>query len=242
MRIELSAVTKRFGSARALDGVSFSIEPGKIVAVLGANGSGKTTLLRCLAGIVSPQQGSMLYDGKEFSRDDVEMRRRMFFMPDFPFLFWEMTALEHVGMCLKVYRIDQPGLPELTTELFRELDMLPLANSPLANLSRGQIYKAALSGLLAVDAELWLIDEPFASGMDPQGIAVFKRRAREAAARGATVIYTTQIVEIVERFSDLVCVLDHGEVKSFGSFDELRSRAPAEPALLGIFSSLRESP
>lgn len=241
MKIELSGVTKRFGSTRALDHISLSIDPGKIVAILGANGSGKTTLLRCLSGIVSPHSGSILYDGKEFKRDDVDLRRRIFFMPDFPFLFWEMTPLEHVGMCLKVYRIDRPNLPDLTSDLFRELDILPLADSPLPNLSRGQIYKAALSGLLAVDAELWLIDEPFASGMDPQGIAAFKRRARDAAARGSTIIYTTQIVEIVERFSDLVCVLDHGEVKGFGTFADVRARADSEPALSGIFSSLRET-
>lgn len=137
VRIELSGVTKLFGSTRALDAVSLTVEPGKIVVILGANGSGKTTLLRCLAGIVSPQRGSVAYDGRPFARDDIETRRRIFFMPDFPFLFWEMTLLEHIGMCLKVYRIDRPGLAELTTELFKELDLLPLADSPLPNLSRG---------------------------------------------------------------------------------------------------------
>lgn len=240
MRIDVTGLAKRYGRTRALNGVSLAIRSGAIVAVLGANGSGKTTLLRCLAGLAAPDQGEILYDGRVFARDEIELRRRLMFLPDFPFALWEMTPLQHMGMCLNVYGRHRPGVEELAVELLRELDMLPLADAPLANLSRGQFYKAALTGLMVVDPELWLLDEPFASGMDPQGISMFRKRAREATARGATILYTTQIVEVVERFSDLVCVLHEGELRGMGTLAELREQSARDEALAKIFLALKD--
>src|SRR6185437_12733835 len=108
-------------------------------------------------------------------------------------------------------------------------------------LSRGQRYKAALVALLTVDCEVWLLDEPFASGMDPNGISAFKRRAREGAARGRTIIYSTQILDAAERFSDRICVIHRGQIRAFMPTAELRSdRLSSTSALDDIFSQLRE--
>jgi len=123
----------------------------------------------------------------------------------------------------------------------REFDLLPLANSPFATLSRGQRYKAVLATLLAIDPEVWLLDEPFASGMDPHGINAFKRRAREAAARGRTVIYSTQILDAAERFSDRICIIHRGKVRAFGATSNLDIKSQDNASALDkIFSQLRE--
>ena len=92
-----------------------------------------------------------------------------------------------------------------------------------------------------VDPELWLLDEPFASGMDPQGIGVFREAAREAAGRGRTILYTTQIVDVVQRFSDRVCVLHEGEVRGYGNFNEIQEASLKDPALQKIFASLSDA-
>lgn len=239
MNIELRKLTKRYGRKRALDGVSFSAAGGMVVAVLGANGSGKTTLLRALAGLATAEDGEILYDGRMFQRDDLELRRRLFFMADFPYVFWEMSAIQHIGMCLKVYGRHRAGVEELAVRVLRETGMLALADAQLGTLSRGQLYKAGLCALIVTGPDLWILDEPFASGMDPQGIAVFRKYAREAAARGSTIIYTTQIIEVVSRFSDQVCVLDQGELKAFAPFAELQARKE-DPALRPIFAALTE--
>lgn len=213
VQIELSRVSKKYDGNLALNNASLLLAPGQVVALIGLNGAGKTTLLRCLSGIVSPSRGQVLYDGQVFRRDRIELRKRLMFLPDFPAMYAHMTALEHVALMARVYGRDPRALEEPLLRVLGELDLLPLAESPIARLSRGQIYKVALTALVVVNPELWLLDEPFASGLDPQGLAMLKDYARAAAKEGATVLYTTQILEIAERFADRLCVLDRGEFR-----------------------------
>jgi ABC-type multidrug transport system ATPase subunit len=225
MRIELNGVLKSFRAMRALDHVSLELVPGQIVSLLGSNGAGKTTILRCLAGIAAPDRGRILFDGEEFHRGRLDLRSRLYFMPDFPFLFWQKSVIRNIAMILRLYNADGAGAEARVLELLRTFDLLPLALRPVLSLSRGQLYKAGLVAMLAADRDLWLLDEPFASGMDPHGIEAFKREARAAAGRGRIVVYTTQILDIAERFSDRVCVIDKGEVRAFDTLENLRRHA-----------------
>lgn len=224
MRVELHNVTKRYGSTRALDGVSLAFAPGEIVAVIGINGAGKTTLLRALAGIVAPERGNIEFDGRTFERNRADQRRRFWFLPDFPPLLPEETLLANVGLILRLFEADRPGVEDRLLALLHEFDLAGLAYAPVGTLSRGQAYKSALLSLLCADPELWLLDEPFASGMDPVGIAVFRREARAAAARGRTVIYSTQWLEAVERLADRLCILQNGQVRAFGTLADLQAQ------------------
>jgi ABC-type multidrug transport system ATPase subunit len=232
-------VTKRFGRVAALDDVSLDIQPGQIVAVLGANGAGKTTLLRALAGNVAPDDGEILYDGELFRRDRIDLRRRFCFLADFPEVFPDMTLLRHIGMMVALYESERPGIEQTILELLREFALLPLIDAPLRTLSRGQAYKAALLGLLVVDPEVWMLDEPFASGMDPAGITGFRRHVRSALARGRTCLYTTQIVELAEGFSDAVCVLEEGRIAAFGAIDRLRHASADNRELAHVLALLQ---
>jgi len=212
MDVQIEKVSKKFGRAWALEEISLKLEPGQIVGILGANGAGKTTLLNCLAGVAVPSSGQILFDGQRFHRGKMELRRRLMFLPDFPLAFARMNVLEHIAMCVRLYERPAPD-PRNVAALLEDLSLLPLTGMPFSAMSRGQVYKSALAGLVAVDPELWIFDEPLASGMDPMGIAVFKREARAATRRGRTVVFTTQILEIAEKLADRICVLDHGGLR-----------------------------
>ncbi|KAF0180611.1 MAG: ABC transporter ATP-binding protein [Limisphaerales bacterium] len=242
MRIELRGVLKDYGGTRALDHVKLEFAPGQIVALLGANGAGKSTLLRCLGGVIAPSKGDIYFDDEPFRRDRLDQRRRFAFLPDFPFLFPEKTVLRNISIILRLYEADGSGAEDRVLALLREFDLLPLAQMPVAALSRGQSYKTALVGLLAVDPDLWLLDEPFASGMDPHAINAFKTHARTAVARGRTVIYSTQILEVAERFCDRACVIQQGEIRAFASVTQLREQAADKANVLqSLLDSLREA-
>jgi ABC-type multidrug transport system ATPase subunit len=241
MKIELRGVFKSYKSVRALDGVSLEIEPGQIVSLLGPNGAGKTTLLRCFAGIAAPEKGGVYFDDQEFRRDRMDLRRRLHILPDFPFHFWEQTVLRNIAIVLRLFEADGEGAEARVLELLRDFDLLPLALRPVNSLSRGQAYKAGLVAMLAADREVWLLDEPFASGIDPHAIDAFKRHARAAAKRGRTIIYSTQLLDVAERFSDRVCVVHQGELRAFDTLDNLRAQAHDKSNVLEeLFRNLRE--
>ncbi len=152
-----------------------------------------------------------------------------------------MSVLRHLGMVLRLYGAPLDGIEDRVIGILRDLDLLLFAEVPVSRLSRGQAYKAALTAVLAADPEVWMIDEPFASGMDPQGISTFKARARAHCNLGGTVLYSTQILDIAEGFSDLVCILDRGEVRAFGPIKSLEAPStPGSGVLEAIFRRLRE--
>ena len=242
MKIELRGVLKTYRSLRALDHVSLTIDPGQIVSLLGPNGAGKTTLIRCIIGIAAPEKGELYLDEREFRRDCLDLRRRMYLLPDFPFLFWEHSVLRNIAILLRLYDADGVSSEDRVLELLRDFDLLPLALRPVNSLSRGQAYKTGLVALLAADPEVWLLDEPFASGMDPHGIDAFKRHAREAAARGRTIIYSTQILDVAERFSDRVCLIHKGAIHAFDTLSRLREcSSDKDNVLQEMFRELRET-
>lgn len=243
MNIEIRGVLKSYRSIRALDRISLEISPGQIVSLLGENGAGKTTLLRCLAGIAAPDRGEVYFDGQEFRRDRLDLRGRIYIMPDFPLLFWEHTVTRNIAIILRLYDADGPGAENRVLELLRDFDLLPLALRPVHSLSRGQLYKTGLVAMLAADREVWLLDEPFASGMDPHGIDAFKRHARDAATRGRTILYSTQILDVAERFSHRVCLIHKGEVRAFDTLENLRAQSRDKDNVLeDLFRQLREAP
>jgi ABC-type multidrug transport system ATPase subunit len=238
MRIQIQKVSKKFGRVWALEEISLELEPGQIVGVLGANGAGKTTLLNCLAGVAIPSGGQILYDGQQFHRGKMELRRRLMYLPDFPLAFARMNVLQQIAMCTRLYEQPDPD-PERVALLLEQLSLLPLTGMPFSAMSRGQVYKSALAALLVVDPELWIFDEPLASGMDPMGIAVFKREARAATRRGRTVVFTTQILDIAEKLADRICVLDHGGLRLNQKMGE-RDPAPADERLEELLLRLRD--
>jgi len=237
VHIRAENLIKKFEWVAALNGLSWNIEPGQIVAVLGPNGAGKTTLMNALAGCLLLDSGRVLLDGEPFTPERTDLRRRLVFIPDIPPVPGGWSPLRFIGTALRLYRTPNERLDERVLEILGKLDLLPVALWKFRRLSRGQVYKAVLAAFLAADPEVWLVDEPFASGMDPRGLNCFKEYAREAAARGHTIIFTTQIVEVAERFAQRVCVLDRGQIKACAEAASLRESS----ALTALVTHLREN-
>ena len=213
MHVRAERLTKKFGWITALDNLSWEIEPGQIVAVLGANGAGKTTLLNALSGSVLLDAGQVFFDGELVTPGRSDLRRRFAFIPDLPPVPGGWSPLRFIGTTLKLYGLSNPEVENRVAELLDQLDLLSVARWKFRQLSRGQAYKAVLAAFLAADPELWFIDEPFASGMDPRGLNCFKEYSREAVERGRTIVFTTQIIEVAESFAHRICILERGQIK-----------------------------
>jgi len=222
MQIWLRALSKGYPGITVLDDVNVEIDAGSIVALLGSNGAGKTTLLRCLTTLSAPDGGDILFDGEVLRRGRLDLRRRLMFLPDFPPMFSGHDLLAAIAMHVSLWEAQRPGLEERVADVVDRLELAALCGLPVETFSRGQRYKTALAALLAVDPELWLLDEPFASGMDPQGIATFRLEAEEAVRRrDRTVIYSTQLVDLAIGFSDRIAVLSRAGLTLYDSERDL---------------------
>lgn len=238
VHIRADRLTKKFGWVTALDGLSWDAAPGQIVALLGSNGAGKTTLLNALAGCLWLDRGQVFFDGQPFTPDRGDLRRRFAFIPDTPPAPGGWSPLRFIGTTLKLYGASDAGIEERVVKILEKLDLLEVAEWKFRQLSRGQIYKAVLAGFLAADPEVWLVDEPFASGMDPRGLNCFKEYAREAVGRGRTIVFTTQIIEVAEHFAQRICVLDRGRIVACEEPGRLKESA----AFAALLTQLREQP
>lgn len=240
MVVTLDDVSRNFGRTRALKFVSTQFEPSELVAVLGLNGAGKSTMLRILAGEIATSSGKLIIDGTPFRRDNLDVRREMLFLPDDPYLVGE-TPLRTLSLYLNHYgRKEREGVAERAVELLEEFEVVDKATSNWGELSRGQSYKAAFVVMCALRPKLWILDEPFASGMDAKGIRLFREHARRAVENGATVIYSTQLVDLAEDFSTRVCVLHEGELRAAIKPTELRSRAADDEVFAQLMGELAD--
>ena len=239
MHIELNDLSKRFGSTVALDHVKLNVPPSSIIAVLGENGAGKSTLLSLLAGVLAPDDGMIRFDGQVFSREKLELRKRLLFTPDVPLMFLDRSIATNIATFASLYGTSIDDHDLMLTRLLDETGIASLLKRSAGSLSRGQLWKAFMACVTVVNPELWLVDELFASGMDVIGMGVFRRLARRLADGGGTIIYTTQMVDLAAGFSDHVCVLRQGRIalwETSARVSEIIANAPEgqEQVLRGL--------
>lgn len=205
MKIELRNASRSFDSETVFSKQNLIISTGSLVAVIGDNGEGKTTLVESIYGLQELDEGTVSWDDNEFDRHDVALRRRAFYLPFAPPLNVFQTGLFHLAEWFRFWSVDHDEAISQALDYLERFEVIDLVGRPMAKLSRGQQYKVALSGFFSLGADLWIFDEPFATGMDGKGIEIFRNVCREAVADGKTVIYTIQIPELTDGFASHVC-------------------------------------
>ncbi|MDP0490324.1 MAG: ABC transporter ATP-binding protein [Verrucomicrobiota bacterium JB023] len=224
--VELKDIWKRYGKQDVLAGINWTLYPGELVALMGINGAGKTTLLRTIAALTGQEHGSVRIAGEELKRDAVALRRELYFLGDEPALFPEMSAIQNIATMMGLWKVS-PDRESNAAEWMDRFGVLHLRYKPVATLSRGQRYKVALAALAAIDPPIWLLDEPFASGMDAMGMKAFRQLVRQKVEQGRVVIYTTQMIEMVRDFAHRVTVISGGVMMHDGPVNGLEEAARA---------------
>ncbi len=217
--IEVDGITKDYPGARALDGVSFTIERGRIVGLLGPNGAGKTTLLRILTGTLAPTAGTATLDGYDAIADSFEVRRRLGYLPENAPLYPEMTPREYLAFMARVRHVAGTAEVDRAVERCGIGDVL---DRPVGQLSKGYRQRVGLAQAILHWPPILLLDEP-TSGLDPQQIAEIRRLIRELGEE-RTVVLSSHILGEVEATCDRVLIIDRGRVRAGGTTEELAAR------------------
>jgi ABC-2 type transport system ATP-binding protein len=233
--IEVEDFHKTFADHVAVRGVNFRVEPGQLLAIIGPNGAGKTTTMRAVTGIIPPSRGRLSIAGFDVQTDGIEAKSRLAFVPDDAPLFHDLTVEEHFSFYASIYHVSDARAKALG--LLDEFELMSKLRTPASDLSRGMRQKLAICCAYLHDPQAILFDEPL-TGLDPQGIRVFKRSLQDRARAGAAVVISSHMLAMVEDLCTHVLILAGGVQRFFGPVDELRvsfELADAEARLEDIF-------
>ncbi|MBA2720977.1 MAG: ABC transporter ATP-binding protein [Chloroflexi bacterium] len=217
--LEISDLSKRYGSVVALDGATFTVRPGRLVGFLGPNGAGKTTTMRCVFGLARPDRGSITWQGQPISRPH---RLRFGYMPEQRGLYPRMKVADQLSYFAQQHGLSARAASEATARWLDGLGLGDRAGAKLEALSHGNQQRVQLGAALVHDPELLVLDEPF-SGLDPLGIDTMSAILRERAAAGVGVVFSSHQLDLVEDLCEDVVIINRGRIAAAGPIGDLRA-------------------
>lgn len=237
--LEVSELTKRYGGTVVVDRVSFTVRPGEILGYLGPNGAGKSTTVKMLIGLLPPNAGHILFHGRDVHEMLKDFQHRIGYVPEEPNLYPHLSGRECLQLAGRLRGLHARVLTPKMDELLRLFGLWDDRHSALASYSKGMRQKILLSAALLHDPELLILDEPF-SGLDVNAALVLRRLIKGLAERGKMVLYSSHVLEVVEKVCDTVLILRKGRVVAHDSVARLRELM-AESSLEGVFAQLTEA-
>jgi ABC-2 type transport system ATP-binding protein len=222
--IETRAVTKFYGSRRAVRDLSFQIEDHEIVGFLGLNGAGKSTTLRILAGLLAPSHGEVRVDGEDLlGPAGADVRRRIGFLPDRPPVYDEMRVRGYVEFAARLRGFDGSRTRSRVDEVLEQTELTDHASEPIGALSHGYRQRVGIAQAIVHRPALVILDEP-TSGLDPVQIAHMRALIR-ALQDQHTVLVSSHNLPEIEQTCDRLLVMRDGELVASGSESELAARS-----------------
>jgi len=235
--IEFVHLVKKFGSLVAVNDLTLTVARGEFFAMLGPNAAGKTSTLKVLAGLTRPTSGSARVCGFDVQQQPLEARRRMAYVPDFPFLYDKLTAWEFFRFIGQLFQMDDARIESGTRELVARFHLGAFADRPLEGLSHGTRQRVAIVSALLHDPEVLVMDEPMV-GLDPQHSRVVKDVLKERSLKGMTVLLSTHELSVAEEMADRIGIIHEGKLIAVGTREELRQQSGASGLLEDIFLTL----
>jgi ABC-2 type transport system ATP-binding protein len=235
--IELIRVSKRFGDLLAVNAVSLTIPRGEFFALLGPNAAGKTTTIKILTGLIRPSDGTARVAGFDVQTHPLEARRRLAFVPDFPFLYDKLTPWEFLRFTGELFQMEEARIAAGVRELVERFNLGPYLRKPIEGLSHGTRQRVAIASALLHAPDVMVLDEPMV-GLDPHHGRVLKDLLKERSRHGMTVFVSTHQLSIAEEMADRIGIMHEGRLIAVGTREELREQSGAAGPLEQTFLTL----
>jgi ABC-2 type transport system ATP-binding protein len=217
---------KSYGNTRALDKLTLKVEPGEILGFLGPNGAGKSTTVKILTGLLAPDSGTATVAGFDVVKDALETKRRIGYVPETPALYETLTADEYLDLIGCLYHLEPAVSRNRRDELFELFSLADVRHQQLQQFSKGMRQKVVIAAALIHRPEVLILDEPL-DGLDANAALVMKELLRKLAAQGRTIMFSSHILEVVERICTRILIINHGRFIASGTSAEICAQAGA---------------
>ncbi len=217
MKLEVKEIRKSFGEKEVLHGVSFEVESGKALGLLGRNGAGKTTTIRILMDVFHANSGEILIDGKKFVPSEYQIG----YLPEERGLYPKRTVMEQMIYLAQLRGLNKKAAETNAKRWLNRLEVAEYETRKLETLSKGNQQKVQLAATLVANPDIVILDEPF-SGLDPVNSQILKDVVSELIADGKLVIFSSHQMSYVEEFCDHIAIINQGEVVLAGRLKEIK--------------------
>lgn len=234
--IKFENLSKKFGDKLAVDNINLEVRPGEIMGFLGPNGAGKTTTVKLSTGMLIPTSGKAMVAGFDISKEPIEVKKRIGYVPETGALFESLSAWEYLELMTELHHMDR-SLAQRKIDEF--LTIFGLANEKdhhLSSFSKGMKQKVLLAAAFLHNPEVLFLDEPL-NGLDANTALIIKELLKKMAAQGKTIMFCSHILEVVERICTRIAIIHSGRIVADGSPAEIL-RETSKPTLEEAFAKL----
>ncbi len=236
--IDVAQLTKRFGEFTAVDGISFTVEPGEVFGLLGPNGAGKSTLIRMLTTLIPPTAGRAHVNGFDVVANPNGVRKSIGVIPQAMTSDLDLSAEENMTIYAKLYGIPREKYRRAIDELLAAVDLTPWRDKPLKMFSGGMRRRLEIARGLVHEPKIFFLDEP-TTGLDPVSrVAVWEMLTRLKRDRDLTILVTTHYMDEADKLCDRIAIVDHGKLAALDSPLKLKASIPGRNVLEVSFSSV----
>jgi ABC-2 type transport system ATP-binding protein len=234
--LEVKGLTKRYNRKAVVDDVSFRIEPGEVYGYLGPNGSGKTTTVKMLTGLLEPSAGAIFFNGRDIRSDLIGYRKRLGYVPEEPHLYPYLSGKEYLELVGRLRSIPEQLLATKSEDLLTLFGLGAYRYSAISSYSKGMRQKILICAALLHNPDVLIFDEPL-SGLDVTSVLVFQDVVKSLAAEGKIILYTSHVLELIEKQCSRVMILHQGRLVANDRVEQLRELMKL-PSLEEIFRQL----
>lgn len=236
--LEAISLTKCYSSFPALKDANFTIDRGQILGYLGPNGSGKSTTVKMITGLLEPSLGQIVFDGHNIRHDLPSYKRRLGYVPEEANLYPYLSGFEYLELIGTLRGLPADKLNKKIADLLELWSLTLHRHSPVSSYSKGMRQRLLISAALLHDPDVIVFDEPL-SGLDVTTALVFRKLVAALARRGKIILYSSHVLEVVEKICTHVLVLHRGNVVAYETIDGIR-RLAARPSLEEVFAELTQ--
>ncbi len=225
--VEINNLVKYYGKKQVLHGIQLNIQPGQIIGYIGPNGAGKSTTVKILCGLIDDFEGEVKVFGKDLRTNQIDIKKRIGYIPENAALYESLTPLEFMQFVGQMRGIEDDVIRSKAEALMDIFEMKSNLNQRIATFSKGMRQKVMICSALLHNPELIFMDEPL-SGLDANSVIMVKEMLIHLAHEGKTIFYSSHLMDVVEKISDRIILIDQGKVIADGAFEELSKLANDE--------------
>ncbi len=237
--VSVDNLTFTYGAGEVLHGISFELRRGEVVGLLGRNGAGKSTTIKILAGILPPGDGTVAVAGHAMPEEAVEAKKHLGYVPEAAGLFESLTGEEFLELMGRLQDVSEERLQQRIERFLEPFGLTEDRVRPLDEYSKGMRQKILLCAALLHNPDIVLLDEPL-SGLDVNAGIMVRDLVAALAAEGKAILYSSHVLDVVERVCDRVLIIEEGRLIADGSIDELKASAE-RGSLEDVFRQLTET-